>query len=536
MIFYKREAILTNEVIAEWSQEVAEEYLKQAGKRAIVETKIRLAVEELLIKFRCFYGTETPCRIVGRKRFGQLTFELRQEGPQIDPVAQPEDELQFAYDILSRLDVRPRYSYIARRHMNFVTLPAELGPVKNQMLFLMLSALVLAVVSCLALSSFAPNAAEIIYTGITLPVFNKLTAVIAALATPLVFLAVITGITGLDDAASFGRIGKRVCGAMGIAYLLAAVALALAALLSYPISSGADSSGGVLAQTVQLVLDIVPDNLLYPFTIDNDLQVIALAIFMGVVMLILGNQLRGLNAIIREASTLINRMMAVVCKLLPLVVFLGIFNLMYSSDPREFVSVGRVFILFAVCCAVLIAISVVRTRILTGIPFGLIFRKTLPTLMINLTTSSQVAALPENMHCCKDKFGIDEKLTDFALPLGVVVYMPCGAVFIGLTVLSLASVTGTVLTGSVFARVVIVSVILAIAAPPIPGSVFAVMPIMFTACGVPESVYPLAILLGTILGYLLPALNGFLLQLELLRVAIKLDQIDMDKLRAPVED
>ena len=215
MIFYKREAILTNEVIAEWSQEVAQEYLKQAGKRAIVETKIRLAVEELLIKFRRFYGTETPCRIVGRKRFGQLTFELRQEGPQIDPVAQPEDELQFAYDILSRLDVRPRYSYIARRHMNFVTLPAELGPVKNQMLFLMLSALVLAVVSCLALSSFAPNAAEIIYTGITLPVFNKLTAVIAALATPLVFLAVITGITGLDDAASFGRIGKRVCGAAG---------------------------------------------------------------------------------------------------------------------------------------------------------------------------------------------------------------------------------------------------------------------------------------------------------------------------------
>lgn len=44
------------------------------------------------------------------------------------------------------------------------------------------------------------------------------------------------------------------------------------------------------------------------------------------------------------------------------------------------------------------------------------------------------------------------------------------------------------------------------------------------------------ILLGTILGYLLPALNGFLLQLELLRVAIKLDQIDMDKLRAPVVD
>ena len=112
--------------------------------------------------------------------------------------------------------------------------------------------------------------------------------------------------------------------------------------------------------------------------------------------------------------------------------------------------------------------------------------------------------------------------------------MPCGAVFLGLTVLSLASITGTTLTAAAFARTVIVAVILAIAAPPIPGSAFAVLPILFTACGVPESVYPLAILLGTILGYLLPAFNGFLLQLELLRAAVKLNKIDMEKLRTPV--
>ena len=85
-------------------------------------------------------------------------------------------------------------------------------------------------------------------------------------------------------------------------------------------------------------------------------------------------------------------------------------------------------------------------------------------------------------------------------------------------------------------KITIVSVILAIAAPPIPGSAFAVMPIMFTACGVPESVYPLAIVMGTIIGYLCPALNGFLLQLQLLLVAAKMDKVDMEALRTPVKE
>lgn len=536
MVFYRKEERLTNEIIAAWSEEAAQQYMQEAGKRALSEAKIRFALEELLLKFRDTYGTETPCRLTGKRLPGQITFELRQAGRQQDPIA-PEEELQASYDILSRLGVSPRYTYSARRGVNCVTLTAEMKPVRNKMLFLMLGAVVLSVLCCLGLRAAAPNVGTLIYESLTKPIFDKLTSVIAALATPLVFLAVITGITGLDDAASFGRIGTRVCGAMGLAYLIAAGVLTLFGVFTYPLDMAAGAGESrVLAQTVQLVLDIIPDNLLYPFTIDNDLQVIALAIFMGVVMLMLGDQLRGLNGLIREAAGLINRMMAIVCRLLPLVVFLGIFNLLYSSDPKEFVSVYRVFLLFAVICGIVIVISVIRTRIVTKVPFGVIFRKVLPTLTINLTTSSQVAALPENMHCCKDKFGIDAKLVDFALPLGIVVYMPCGAVFLGLTVLSMAEITGTALTLSAFIRMVIIAIILAIAAPPIPGSVFAVLPIMFTACGVPESVYPLAVLLGTILGYLLPAFNGFLLQLELLRVAVKMKKIDMEKLRSPLAD
>ena len=536
MILFKDTAYLSDRKIAEWADTAAAVYEEAAGKRVLPPTKTRLAVEELLLKFRETYGALTPCRMVAKKVMGQISFELRAQGDLINPLTVPEDE-QLSYDILTRLGVKPKYSYTARQRMNYVVLPAEMKPINNKMLLMMLAALALAILCRFAIGAISENAVGFLYEGLTKPVFDKLIAVITALATPLVFLAVITGITGLGDAASFGKIGSKVCGAMGLTYLIAAVLLGIFGAVGYPPDVNAVAEeGSVLGQTVQLVLDIVPSNLVQPFVIDNDLQVITIAIFVGVVMLLLGNELRTLNGILQDAASLVNKMMALVCRLLPLVVFLGIFNLLYTSDPADFVSIYKMFVFFVIVCALILAVAIVRARLATKVPFRILFRKMLPTLMINLTTSSQVAALPENMHCCKDKFGIDGKLVDFALPLGVVVFMPCGAVFLGLTVLSLASLSGIVLTLSAFIKIVIVSVILAIAAPPIPGSAFAVMPIMFTACGVPESVYPLAVVMGTIIGYLLPALNGFLLQLQLLLVAVKMEKIDMETLRAPATE
>lgn len=114
--------------------------------------------------------------------------------------------------------------------------------------------------------------------------------------------------------------------------------------------------------------------------------------------------------------------------------------------------------------------------------------------------------------------------------------MPCGAVFLGLTAWSLAVFDGVDMTVAVIIKLLAVAVIIAIAAPPIPGSAFAVLPLLFSTCGIPLDVYPLAIILGTILGYLLPALNGFCLQLELLMAAHKLGKLDKNVLMSGLDD
>lgn len=304
----------------------------------------------------------------------------------------------------------------------------------------------------------------------------------------------------------------------------------------YASTMSGEAGSSAWKDIVKLVLDIIPDNLLQPFTTDNGLQVIVISIFIGIVLLVLGTKVTKIKEIIGEATTLVYKMMSYTCKLLPLIVFFGVANLICKSNASQLVSIGQMAALFAAINLIFVPLMIIRTRVVTKTPLKYIIPKQLQTLMINITTSSQVAALPENMKCCKEKFGIDSKLTDFALPLGIVVYMPSGAVFIAIAAWGASMSIGVPITVGLMVQVVLVSIILAIAAPPIPGSAFVVLPIIFAACGISQEAFPIAIIYSTIVGYFLPAINGFDLQLEVLMCAKKLGLVDEEKLRKKFDE
>lgn len=51
-----------------------------------------------------------------------------------------------------------------------------------------------------------------------------------------------------------------------------------------------------------------------------------------------------------------------------------------------------------------------------------------PAFLIALTTASSSAAYGTNMNCCEEKLGINSRITNFGLPLGIVLYMPGTAI------------------------------------------------------------------------------------------------------------
>ena len=533
MEIYSKKIKLTNENISEVTSELTALYLKITRGKAETDTKISLSIEELLLSFRDTYGSDEECRVTYSKFLKTQRLEISTDGEKKEWIPYDDEEQRIPYDILVRLGVKAKYYYShTRKGKNRVIWNPPTAPRKNSMLISILIAMVLAIIGGILVNMGSASLKKMVVEEILTPFFDKFTAVLTTLATPLVFLAVIGGIIGIGDTASFGKIGSKFLKRMLTTYFVAALLIGVGCVFVYGISlAGEDTGGSAVGQIIKLVLDIVPDHILEAFAIDNDLQVITISIFVGVVMLMLGEKVQMLNDLIKEASDLVNKMMVIFCKCLPIIVFLGVFKLICSSSKKQFLSIGSMLGVFVVVNIVFFAFMFIRVRIVMGVSEIKLFPKQLATLLINLTTSSQVAALPEHMKCLKKKFGIDEKVVDFGLPLGMVVYMPSGAILLALTAYALCTSFGVAVTVSMAIKIIIVSVILAIAAPPLPGSAFTVLPILFKACGVPMEAFPIAIIFGSLMGYLCPALNGFNLQLELLMTAKKLGKVDEKALR-----
>jgi Na+/H+-dicarboxylate symporters len=528
MIVLNETGLLTDEQIREWASKAQEMYDNALKGKSKSSPRVRLGIEETLLRFRDKFGNQEECRIECRMNRDMLRIVVSMHGSQINPLNM--DDEQLTIDILEKLNLRPRYTYKVRRRLNVVTETVMLPPRKNALLMRLGFSVVLAIVTKLILNMLPGEVGTAYVIPLLAELFKKVTMLFSATATPLIFLAVINGIGGLGDVAFFGKIGKRLLLRMLFTYCLAMVIMvALGAVMGLATLHSTSSGGNVLQDLSKLVLDMIPNNMLDPFLQDNDLQVIMLSIFIGVIMLGLGEKVAAVRNFLSQLSELVSGMMLAVCKLLPLFVYLGVFDLIQSDRLKDVYKVSQILIISLVGSAVLITITILRTLYMTKIPPKKLFSAHLPSLIINLTTSSQVSAYPESVKCCRDQFGIEEKVVNFGLPLGVVIYMPNGAIMLGALTWVLAVMTNGPLDPGMLLKLAFVAMVVAIAAPPIPGSAFAVMPIMFSACGTDLSLMPLAVIVASTVGYLLPAMNGFCLQEELLMSAWKSGMVDKAK-------
>ena len=528
MVFYETKEKLSDGMIDSCAAEAEGALGSVAAKRVESPVKCRLALEEILLRFRDCFGSDAVCRVKGIKGIGGIRFEVSVQAAPFNPLKANEED-GLSAEFLSRLIAKPQYTYNERRSLNTVTYSVALKPRKNSMLIGIGLGVVLAVLTYLLSLALPAEVNEDYLMPLLSGLFDKMSSVFSALATPLIFCAVITGIGGLGDVSSIGRIGGSLMKRMLLSYVIAMIAMIVVGL-PFGLVSLRTSSGGsnVFSDLLKLVLDIVPDNLVEPFRIDNDLQVIVIAIFIGIIMLSLGSRVQKIRELLDEASELIYKMMAALCKLLPFFVYLGIANLLLSGRLSQISNVAKIIVITLGGAVITIAITTIRTVIVTKKPISEIFPAQLPSLLINLATSSQVSALPESMKCCTEKWHISRKAVEFGMPFGMVVFMPNGAIMLGATAWVLTAISTGPVSMAALVKLALVAIIVAIAAPPIPGSGFTVLPILFSACGTDPAMMPLAVIVISTVGYLLPAMNGYCLQHELLCTAKKTGMIERE--------
>ena len=519
--------LLNNEQIGA-ACDAVEEFLSGVKMDSKDALRTRLAVEETLLNYQQCLGQDAAFSFKCTKRLGRPRIELSFPGERADPFATDEEaSSEVMRGIMAGMGFAPLWEY--KNGLNLVIFtPRKKKP--SQFLLLII-ALALAVVCGLACQLLPAAARIFLAEDLIGPIFNMFMGLISAVAGPMIFLSVTWGIFSIGDTATLGRIGKRMVGRFLIISALLGLITAVLYLPFFHVEASGTGGEFQFRELFQMILDIVPGNFFTPFTEGNPIQIIFVAVLIGVALLILGTKTSVAASLVEQLNYVVQLIMEGISSFVPVFVFCSIFNIILQGDWDVFRSAYKLVPVMLLGCVVISAIYLAVVSIRRKVNVALLIKKILPAFLIGLTTDSSSAAFSTNVESCEKDLGISKKIVNFGVPLGQVIFKPAAIVLFLSVSLCMAESYDVPITINWIVSAVLITVILASAAPPVPGGALTCYTVMFLQLGIPAEALAVAIALNMILEFAATAVNMLCLQTELVELAGGLDMLNKDALR-----
>ncbi|AXV84020.1 cation:dicarboxylate symporter family transporter [Ralstonia solanacearum] len=273
-------------------------------------------------------------------------------------------------------------------------------------------------------------------------------ALIKAGVAPLVFLTIVHGIASAGDIKSAGRVGWRSIVYFEVVSTIALAVGLLAGNLLQPgkgmtaVSGGAGAIPATAAKAApqgftEFVMHLVPDNFIGAFAKGELLQVVVLAVMVGIGILAIPESRRvrineGLDLVSEVLFSFINLVM----KLAPLGTFGAVAFAVGSNGTTVLIALAQLVLSFYAVVALFIVVVMGLIARLAGVSMWRFMRYIKDEILIVLGTASSESALPrlliklERLGCAKQTVGLVLP-TGYAFNLdGTSIFMSMGVMFI----------------------------------------------------------------------------------------------------------
>ncbi len=287
--------------------------------------------------------------------------------------------------------------------------------------------------------------------------------------------------------------------------------------------SDASAEGSGFSALYRMILDIVPSNLFTPFARGNTLQILFIAIVVGITMIQLGEKSGLVASVAEQLSFIVNSIMGFIGKLVPYFVFGSLFTIIVDSDFSLIRDSGKYFFGTLAGGALILAAHTVFSCLHCRLSPAVLWKRAFSTCLIGLTTASTAAAFAGNLKTCTEKHGVSQKLANFAVPFGQILYKPGLAGMFWFAVISVAEQSGIAVSVPWFITAVFLSSVLASAIPPVPGGTTATFSILFSQLGLPAESLALILALGVIQDFIFTSVHIFAGQCVLLDASMDFD-------------
>ena len=179
-------------------------------------------------------------------------------------------------------------------------------------------------------------------------------------------------------------------------------------------------------------------------------------------------------------------------------------------------------VLIAVCALFL---KMFRISLYYSVPILSLCRKMKESFLLSLKTFSVDASYMANVKCCENRLGISHQMTSYALPIGLICFMPCSTVASTVFTLYAAECYEVKVSVVWLIMAIFLSVTLAAAGPPTAGIGILTYTVMFSKLHIPAQALTIVLVGDILMGFVIYPVNQALLQLDLVTQADNLKML-----------
>ncbi len=338
-------------------------------------------------------------------------------------------------------------------------------------------------------------------------IFVKLLKLIAI---PLILASLIKGISDLKDISKFKNIGLKTI----MVYIVTTViAISIGLIIVNLIQPGngiSDETISKLTETyandegvqgkiseaanqkeqgpLQFFEDMIPDNV---FTaLSNNtlmLQVIFFAIFLGIAMLLIGEEkAEPMKKFFDSLNDIVLMMVDLIMLSAPFAVFSLLANVVVTSgDPDllialvKYVGVVVLGLLLMVTFYMVLVGTIAKKN-----PFWFL-KQISPAQLLAFSTSSSAATLPVTMERVEEHIGVDKEVSSFVLPVGATINMDGTSLYQAVAAVFIAQALGFDLTFADQLTIVLTALLASIGSAAVPGAGMVMLVIVLESIGFP---------------------------------------------------
>lgn len=520
--------ILTEQAI----QQVLTEYREAIAGRKYEEKEIDVfleSVSETLLDYYTLFPEGTEFEYWIRKRFRRQEFCITISGEKknIFECGEKSDEREVNRWIHTlKLDSSVDMQYIYLRGNNvlrFVTPPPKHEAIlKNPMIIASLIGIAAGSL-CLLLPA---NITDFLVDDLASPVLSLAVVILSGIMGPIIFFSLVTAIGTAGSVNEINRLTSKLFRRFLTIAIFVTIVPMIVSFCLFSLTQGQTDLHFTLRTFVDMLLGVIPRNLVTPFVENNFPQILVLGIVMGMALLLLNGR-NALNNILIDLHDWINELFRLILKITPIIPGLTLFRLFARKDFDGFIQGWKFIVAAYICMAVVLLLKMIKTKIVCkNLSLSLFLQKTKPLIKTAFLSGSEIVALRPLIETVEGPLAISKTFSSLWVPLNQAMLAPVGPIYYVLAAFFIAEITGTPVSVQFFFILLILSVQLSLAYPGITAG----NTIIFTALGLSTDFVGLFSVYSVFIKNASAAYGMLFRSLESTEAAYKTKNIDMQQL------